>query len=87
MGMGPLDPKTGKPSYIAVMDQWKKKRDISERKIYALGKSKEEGGRYDDSDNAETFWVAYQLPVHIKRCESKEKMVRGRWRAAYFSCE
>lgn len=57
MGMGPLDSKTGKPSYIVVMDQWKKKRDISERKIYALGKSKEEGGRYDYSDNAETFWV------------------------------
>lgn len=57
MSMGPLDSKTGKPSYIVVMDQWKKKRDISERKIYALGKSKEEGGRYDDSDNAETFWV------------------------------
>ncbi len=57
MGMGPLDPKTGRPSYIVVMDQWKKKGNISERKIYALGKSKEEGGRYDDSDNAETFWV------------------------------
>lgn len=57
MGMGPLDPKTGQPGYIVVMDQWKKKHDISLRKIYALGKTREQGGRYDDSDNAEAFWV------------------------------
>lgn len=57
VGMGPLNSKTGQPSYIVVMDQWKVKRDVHERKIYARGKSKAEGNIYDDSDNADMFYV------------------------------
>jgi len=59
MGMGPLDPKTGRPKYFLAMDQFKKKGDVHERKIYPRGKSKEDGGTYDDSDNADTFWVVF----------------------------
>lgn len=56
-GMGPLDAKTGQPSYILVMDQWKQKRSIHERKIYPRGRPKAEGNIYDDSDNADMFYV------------------------------
>lgn len=59
MGMGPLDPKTGRPQYFLAMDQWKTKLDIRQRRILPRGKSKEEGGIYDDSDNADTFWVVF----------------------------
>ena len=59
MGMGPLDPKTGRPKYILVMDQWNDKRMIGMREIYPRAKLKEDGGEYDDSDNAETFWVVF----------------------------
>jgi hypothetical protein len=59
MGMGPLDPKTGRPQYFLAMDQWKTKLDIHERKILSRGKSTAEGGSHDDSDNADTFWVVF----------------------------
>lgn len=59
LGMGPLDPKTGRPKYIRVMDQWKKKRMIGAREILPRATLKEDGGPYDDSDNAETYWVVY----------------------------
>ncbi|MCA1247722.1 BPSL0067 family protein [Massilia sp. MS-15] len=54
---GPKSLKTGKPSYIAVMDQWRSKPKISARSIWPRGKSHAEGGWADDSDNAETFYV------------------------------
>ncbi|WP_432382312.1 BPSL0067 family protein [Duganella sp. P38] len=57
VGMGPLDSHTGRPAYILVMDQWKLKRNIHERKIYSRGRSKAEGNIYDDSDNADMFYV------------------------------
>ncbi|USX25760.1 BPSL0067 family protein [Oxalobacteraceae bacterium OTU3CINTB1] len=59
MGMGPIDPETGRPRYILVIDQWKDKRMIGMREIYPRAKLKEDGGEYDDSDNAETFWVVF----------------------------
>ena len=42
---------------------------------------------YCDYGTGKFSRLAYQLPVHIKRCESKEKMVRGRGRGAYFRCD
>jgi hypothetical protein len=59
MGMGPLDLKTGRPRYFLVMDQWKNKTMIGQREILPRDKLKEDGGLYDDSDNAETFWVVF----------------------------
>lgn len=59
LGMGPLDLKTGRPKYIMVMDQWKDKRMIGAREILPRATLKEDGGIYDDSDNAETFWVVF----------------------------
>lgn len=58
MYSGPTDPETRKPMYIVVMDQWTDKRRISARSIYARGnKPKSEGNYYDDSDNADMFYV------------------------------
>lgn len=59
LGMGPLDMKTGRPSYILVMDQWKTKAAVGARKILPREKLKADGGIYEDSDNAETFWVVW----------------------------
>jgi hypothetical protein len=59
MGFGPLGPD-GKPTAIYVMDQWTgpKKPKISARSILRRGsKRKSEGNFYDDSDNAEHFYV------------------------------
>lgn len=50
----------GKPTTIVVMDQWtdQKKRAISARSILRRGlKMHSEGNFYDDSDNAEHFYV------------------------------
>jgi hypothetical protein len=50
----------GKPAYIVVMDQWAnpKKKAISARSIFRRGqKLHSEGNSYDDSDNAEHFYI------------------------------
>lgn len=48
----------GKPKWIVVQDQWTKKKDIHMRRIERRGmKLQEEGNSYDDSDNAEHFYV------------------------------
>ena len=39
------------------MDQWKGKGKVAARTIYPKLKSKARGGIYDDSDNAEMFYV------------------------------
>ena len=54
---GPGSQKTGRPAYIVVMDQWKIKGKVAARSIYTKVKSKAQGGIYDDSDNAEMFYV------------------------------
>ncbi|WP_460836564.1 BPSL0067 family protein [Massilia agri] len=55
---GPRDRETGKPSYIAVMDQWTSKPKISARSIIPRGaKTHAQGNRHDDSDNADHFYV------------------------------
>ena len=55
---GTRDRETGKPAYIAVMDQWKSKVKISARTIFPRGsKTHAQGNRYDDSDNADHFYV------------------------------
>lgn len=54
---GPKSMKTGKPAYIVVMDQWKRKGRVSARSIYPKERSLSMGLVYDDSDNAETFYV------------------------------
>lgn len=54
---GPRGPD-GKPAWIVVMDQWTDKIDVHMRRIERRGlKMHDEGNRYDDSDNAELFWV------------------------------
>ena len=50
----------GKPAYIVVMDQWTgaRKKTISARSVLRRGtKLHSEGNVYDDSDNAEHFYV------------------------------
>lgn len=47
---GPNSPKTGKPAYIVVMDQWKRKGIISARSIYPKARSLSLGLVYDDSE-------------------------------------
>ena len=54
---GPNSMKTGKPAYIVVMDQWKRKGRVSARSIYPKARSLSIGLEYDDSDNAEMFYV------------------------------
>jgi len=55
---GPRSQKTGKPQYIVVIDQWKRKPRISARSIYPRGPQlRIEGNAMDDSDNAEHFYV------------------------------
>lgn len=54
---GPNSMKTGKPAYIVVMDQWKRKGQVSARSIYPKARSLSLGLTYDDSDNAEMFYV------------------------------
>ena len=54
---GPNSQKTGKPAYIVVMDQWIRKGRISARSIYPKTRSLSPGLIYDDSDNAEMFYV------------------------------
>lgn len=54
---GPNSPKTGKPAYIVVMDQWKRKGQVAARSIYPQVRQKVQGGIFDDSDNAEAFYV------------------------------
>jgi hypothetical protein len=54
---GPNSMKTGKPAYIVVMDQWKRKGMISARSIYPKVRSLSLGLTFDDSDNAEMFYV------------------------------
>lgn len=54
---GPNSPRTGKPAYIVVMDQWKVKGRVSARTVYPAVRSKTQGGIFDDSDNAEMFYV------------------------------
>lgn len=52
--------RDGKPTTIVVMDQWTDatKRTISARSILRRGaKTHDEGNIYDDSDNAEHFYV------------------------------
>jgi hypothetical protein len=59
MGFGPRG-ADAKPTSIIVMDQWTgpKKKKISARSILRRGaKRKSEGNLYDDSDNAEHFYV------------------------------
>jgi hypothetical protein len=53
----PNNPKTGKPAYIVVMDQWKRKGQVAARSIYPKARSLSVGLTYDDSDNAEMFYV------------------------------
>ena len=50
---GPRSPKTGKPQYIVVMDQWLRKDKIRARSIYP---QKNAPGS-DDSDNANAMYV------------------------------
>lgn len=55
---GPRSQKTGKPSYIVVMDQWLAKKDVHARSIYPQGmKTRAQGNQYDDSDNADMMFV------------------------------
>jgi hypothetical protein len=54
---GPRNAKTGKPTHILVMDQWKTKNKISSRPIYPRAQRKADGGLYHDSDNAEAFYI------------------------------
>ncbi|WP_332879092.1 BPSL0067 family protein [Massilia sp. S19_KUP03_FR1] len=54
---GPRSMKTGKPAYIVVMDQWTGKGQVSARSIYPKARSLSIGLTYDDSDNAEMFYV------------------------------
>lgn len=55
---GPRSQKTGKPQYIVVIDQWKRKPHISARSIYPRGAQlRSAGNSIDDSDNAEHFYV------------------------------
>lgn len=57
MSFGPKDAKTGKPAYIVVMDQWARKTAITSRSIWPRGRLHADGGYFDDSDNAEAFYV------------------------------
>jgi hypothetical protein len=59
LGFGPTSQKTGKPTFIRVMDQWKTKKEIRSRGIYPRGKSRAEGNIFDDSDNAGTMFVVW----------------------------
>jgi hypothetical protein len=56
---GPISQTTGKPIYIAVMDQWKKKEHIGMRRIDLRGKLHSQGNIFDDSDNADAFYVVW----------------------------
>lgn len=54
---GPRGPD-GKPMWIVVQDQWTSKADIHMRRIERRGpKLHDEGNRFDDSDNAEHFYI------------------------------
>lgn len=54
---GPVDPKTKKPAYIVVMDQWKNKPRVSSRPIYPRKKSNQHGGLFEDSNNADAYYI------------------------------
>lgn len=59
LGFGPIG-ADGKPTSIIVMDQWAspRKKTISARSILRRGaKRHNDGNPYDDSDNAEHFYV------------------------------
>lgn len=59
LGFGPRG-ADGKPTSIIMMDQWTgaEKKAISTRTVLRRGtKTYDEGNAYDDSDNAEHFYV------------------------------
>ncbi len=62
LGPGLVDPNAAWPDlrtlFIVVIDQWKRKPQISARSIYPRGSQlRIEGNAMDDSDNAEHFYV------------------------------
>lgn len=61
LSYGDIDPSTGRPLFINVMDQFKHRKPfvIKTREIHSRGKSKSEGGIYSDSDNADTYYVVW----------------------------
>lgn len=57
IGFGPRG-ADGKPIWIAVQDQWKAKGDVHMRRVERRGlKLHDEGNRFEDSDNAEHFYI------------------------------
>lgn len=56
---GPISQSTGKPAYIVVMDQWKRKAQISMRRIEPRGRLQSEGNPVGDSDNADAYYVVW----------------------------
>jgi len=54
---GPNSKKTGKPAYIVVMDQWVRRGFVSSRTIISRERTLSIGLVYDDSDNANMFYV------------------------------
>ena len=53
----PNSMKTGKPTYIVVMDQWVRRGFVASRTIVSRARTLSIGLVYDDSDNANMFYV------------------------------